>query len=60
MAPLTELTGDKPFQWTSLQEKAFNQTKSLADQTPILIPLDYKSVNPIFLFTDASLVGIRA
>ena len=24
MAPLTELTGDKPFQWTSLQEKVFN------------------------------------
>src|SRR5436305_933865 len=60
MAPLTELTGNKKFDWTPLCETAFQNTKKLADQAPILQPLNYESDDQIFLASDASTVGIGA
>src|SRR5947199_3710548 len=57
MAPLTSLMGKTKFYWTLLEEKAFQVTKQLAEQAAILTPIDINHPDPIFLFSDASLVG---
>src|SRR5437588_7442217 len=57
MAPLTSLMGKTKFYWTPLEEKAFRATKQLAEQAAILKPIDINHPDPIFLFSDASLVG---
>src|SRR5947199_4341123 len=58
MAPLTSLMGKTKFYWTPLEEKAFRATKQLAEQAAILTLIDINHSDPIFLFADASLVGI--
>src|SRR3989440_985304 len=57
MAPLTSLIGKTKFYWTPLEEKAFRVTKQLAEQVAILKPININHPDPIFLFTDALLVG---
>ena len=57
MAPISELTGNKPFNWTENCHTAFEKVKQLADQAPILSPINMKTDEPVFLFIDASLVG---
>src|SRR2546421_9494261 len=57
MAPLTFLMGKTKFYWTPLEEKAFKATKQLAEQAAILKPIDINHPDPIFLFSDASLVS---
>src|SRR2546421_5417225 len=57
MAPLTSLMEKTKFYWTPLEEKVFRATKQLAEQAAILKPIDINHSDPIFLFTDASLVG---
>src|SRR4051812_28331778 len=52
-APLTELTGKETFRWIATQQAAFEQVKNLADETPVLKPLDYDSSDPIYLVSDA-------
>ena len=57
MAPISELTRNKPFNWTDNCNTTFNKVKQLADQAPILTPLNMKKDEPVYLFIDASLVG---
>jgi hypothetical protein len=60
LAPITDLTGNAKFRWTELEQTAFDKTKELAENPPILKALDPDSAEPIFLFTDASTVGTGA
>ena len=57
MAPLTSLMEKTKFYWIPLEEKAFKVTKQLTEQAAILKPIDINHSDPIFLFSDASLVG---
>ena len=56
MAPLISLMGKTKFYWISLEEKVFKTTKQLTEQVVILIPIDINHPDPIFLFTNASLI----
>src|SRR2546421_6530996 len=57
MVPLTSLMGKTKFYWMPLEEKAFQAIKQLAAQAAILTPIDINHPDPIFLFSDASLVS---
>jgi hypothetical protein len=59
-SPLSDLISQEVFEWHPIHEEAFKQVKRLAENTPILRPLDYESPDPIYLFTDASQVGAGA
>lgn len=56
---LTALTRKSiPFKWNLQHEKAFEDIKKIAADTPILKPLDYKSSEPVWLIVDASKEGL--
>jgi hypothetical protein len=56
-APITELTGKAHFNWTESCEHAFNKTKEIIDKSPVLVPISHQSEDPIYLFSDASVLG---
>src|SRR6266480_1345724 len=57
MVLLTSLMGKTKFYWMPLEEKAFKVIKQFTKQATILKPIDINHSDPIFLFTNASLVG---
>src|SRR5947199_5412321 len=57
MALLTFLMGKTKFYWMPLEVKVYHVTKHLAEQAAILKPIDINHPDPIFLFSDASLVS---
>jgi hypothetical protein len=63
-APLTELTGNEPWRWTDLHQRAFTQIISACRLYLPLTPHDYPkildptSVYKVYLVTDASKVGV--
>ena len=42
------------FKWTPTEQKAFDDIKCLAQNTPISPPIDYNNPDPIYIITDAS------
>jgi len=42
------------FEWTAAEQKAFDDIKRLAQNTPIYRPIDYNNPDPIYVVTDAS------
>jgi len=42
------------FQWTPIEQKAFEDIKRLAQHTPICRPINYNNLDPIYVITDAS------
>ncbi|KAG3002244.1 hypothetical protein PC121_g19543 [Phytophthora cactorum] len=57
MAPMPKLLRKKPpWEWTVVQESAFEQVKAVLTQKPLLIYLDFRL--PFRLVTDASKVGL--
>ena len=60
-APLSSMTqNDHEFMWRPIHEKAFQEIKALASRTPILKPVDPKSLDPIWVICDASTSGVGA
>ena len=58
LGPLTNLLGKQKFYWDEQCMQAFKTTKEIAGSIEALIPLNYDSDEPIWLFTDASTVGV--
>jgi hypothetical protein len=57
--PISSLTRKgRPFVWTPLHDRCFDAIKGLACQVPILRPIDTAVKDPIWLITDASVVGV--
>lgn len=55
LTPLTSLRLEKKdFTWGEKEETAFNNIKRLITTLPCLKNLDYKSGDPVWLFSDAS------
>ena len=52
LAPLTELTGNKPFIWKDEHQKAFDQMKALIAKDTLLRYPDHNK--PFHIFLDAS------
>ena len=48
------------FMWRPIHEKAFQEIKALTIQTPILKPIDLKSLELIWVICDASTSGVGA
>jgi len=46
--------------WTHTHQKSFELIKQMLSADPAVRPLDYESADPIFLVTDASLIGTGA
>jgi len=46
--------------WTHTHQKSFEVIKQTLSADPAVRPLDYESTEPIFLVTDASLIGTGA
>ena len=60
-APLSSMTQNgHEFMWRPIHEKAFQEIKVLASRTPILKPVDPKSLDPIWVICDASTSGVGA
>ena len=59
-AALTELSGNAEWQWTDVQEAAFEAVKQAADKHKVLRPIDYNKQDMIWLFTNASPTGTGA
>ena len=60
-APLSSMTQNgHEFAWRPVHEKAFQEIKALASQTPILKPINPKSPEPIWVICDASTSGVGA
>jgi hypothetical protein len=61
-APLTELTGNVPFEWTDLHEEAFRAIKEIVPR--VLVPIDWAQVQAnnwtVFVVSDACLFGCAA
>ena len=63
-APLTELTGTQQWEWSHLQDNAFNQVKTTCKQNLQISLINYEKVlDPkinynLYLVTDASKVGV--
>jgi len=57
-APLTALTGNVPWHWGEIEEKAFNGLKEALSKAPILAPPDYS--RQFIVTTDASKFAIGA
>jgi hypothetical protein len=61
---LTPLTSSKlnkkDFRWGQAEEDAFNNIKRIMMSLPCLKNIDYKSDDPLWLFTDASGLGLGA
>ena len=63
-APLTALVGKADWIWTDLQDKAFMQVKSACETFAPITPINYTAVangtDKVYLYTDASMVGMGA
>jgi len=60
-SPLTAMAGSTVnWDWTHTHQKSFELIKQTLSADPAVRPLDYESTQPIFLVTDASLIGIGA
>jgi len=59
-ALLTELPGNAEWQWTDLQDAAFEAVKRAAEKHQVLRPIDYTIPDMVWLFTDASPTGTGA
>ena len=60
-SPLTAMTGSTAsWDWTHTYQKSFELIKQTLSADPAVRPLDYESADPIFLVTDASLIGTGA
>jgi len=60
-SPLTAMAGSTAnWDWTYTYQKSFELIKQTLSADPAVRPLDYKSTDPIFLVTDASLLGTGA
>ena len=46
------------FQWTSVQQAAFDHLKNLVTKAPVVQPIDYRSDQPVILSVDTSKYGI--
>jgi len=46
--------------WMHIHKKSFELIKQTLSADPVVMPLDYESTEPIFLVTDASLIGTGA
>ena len=57
LTPLTALTGNAKFRWALIEKKSFQAVKQLTDKAPILKPINLESPEPIYLFSNASVVG---
>jgi len=55
---LTAIAGSTTnWDWTHIHQKLFELIKQTLSADPAVRPLDYESADPIFLVTDASLIG---
>jgi len=60
-SPLTAMAGSTAnWDWTHTHQKSFELIKQTLSADPAVRPLDYESAEPIFLVTDASLIGTGA
>jgi len=58
---LTAMAGSTAnWDWTHTHQKSFELIKQMLSADPAVRPLDYESMDPIFLVTDASLIGTGA
>ena len=63
-APLTELTGMQTWEWSDLQDNAFNQIKEAFNQHLLILPINYNKLQHpnllynLYLVTDTSKVGV--
>ncbi|GBC36137.2 retroviral-like aspartic protease 1 [Rhizophagus irregularis DAOM 181602=DAOM 197198] len=55
---IRELRGDAPYEWTNLQQKAFENLRDKLTTAPIVQYPDFSK--PFFLYTDASTIGLDA
>jgi hypothetical protein len=64
VSTLTPLTSSKrkpeDFKWSEKEDEAFNNIKRMITTLPVLHNLDYDSKEPVWLFTDASGLGLGA
>jgi hypothetical protein len=60
MTPLTDLVSEDRFEWHPVNREVLAQIKRPASEIPVLRPISYTSGELIFLFTDASKVGVVA
>jgi hypothetical protein len=58
MTLLTDLVFEDGFKWHLVYEEALVQVKKLANKILVLRSISYTSREPIFLFTDASKIGV--
>jgi hypothetical protein len=59
LTPLTSSTLDKQnFKWGAADDTAFNNIKKIMTSLPCLKNIDYKSTDPLWLFTDSSGLGL--
>jgi len=60
-APLTEMAGTTAiWDWTPTYTKVFNYTKAVLSADPTVRPINYHSVDQIYLVADVSLIGTSA
>jgi len=59
-APLTDLNGNTEFVWTPTHDKAFQNTKRLADHNEVITCINHQSGVPTWLITDVSDTGVGA
>ena len=60
-APLTELADSTTiWEWQNIHTSAVNRIKQVLVANMVVRPIDYHLVEPIFLITNASAVGIGA
>ena len=65
-APLTELTGTQTWEWSNLQDNAFNQIKEVCNQHLPISTINYDKLQDpntlynLYLVTDASKVGVES
>ena len=61
LTPLTSRKlGKKDFHWGKAEEDAFNNIKQIMTSLPCLKNIDYKSSDPLWIFMDASGLGMGA
>ncbi|PLW50876.1 hypothetical protein PCASD_01193 [Puccinia coronata f. sp. avenae] len=59
LTPLTSSKLDKQnFKWGAADDTAFNNIKKIMTSLPCLKNIDYKSTDPLWLFTDSSGLGL--
>jgi len=51
-------SGGRPFEWRAIHQKCFDEIRRTAIRAPILKPINWESIEPIWVVTDACPAGM--